>query len=213
MLVPTPCCPPCNPPHLKCFSVLPSHILSARKHTHGIVCKFEVGSKGVGRKDLNLFVEPALVVIARSMYTCVIPSSASPKVTCLFSAITGDGKRTYVVKTRGPLDGRFTFTHKAGDHSICLSTNYTTWWSTMHVKLYLNVSDVKPNIERDRSHIPELASKVSEREAGGCSTNVSGRGFEIPLCVFPFLVIAMCPCPISSTWCSRTGLSRGPVRS
>ena len=102
MLVPTPCCPPCNPPHLERFSVLPSHILSARKHAHGIICKFEVGSKGVGRKDLNLFVEPALVVIARSMYTCVIPSSASPEVTRFFSAITGDGKRTYCRENTWP---------------------------------------------------------------------------------------------------------------
>jgi len=83
-----------------------------------------------------------------------------------------------VVKTRGPLDGRFTFTHEAGDHSICLSTNYTTWWSTTHVKLYLNVSDVKPNIEHDRSHIPELASKVSEREAGGLVSRRQPSKFE-----------------------------------
>ncbi|KIM53934.1 hypothetical protein SCLCIDRAFT_1222460 [Scleroderma citrinum Foug A] len=70
-----------------------------------------------------------------------------------------------VAKTRGPPDGRFTFTsHEAGDHSICLSTNYTTWWSTTHIKLYLDiiVGDVKPDIERDRSHVSELASKVRD---------------------------------------------------
>ena len=70
-------------------------------------------------------------------------------------------------KTCGPPDGRFTLTHKAGDHSIHLSTDYMTWWSTTHIKLYLNVSNVKPNIKHDWSHIHELVSKVSERVAGG----------------------------------------------
>ncbi|KAL4063101.1 emp24/gp25L/p24 family/GOLD-domain-containing protein [Scleroderma yunnanense] len=70
-----------------------------------------------------------------------------------------------VVKTRGPPDGRFTFTsHDAGDHSICLSTNYTSWWSSTHIKLYLDiiVGDVKPDTERDRNHVSELASKVRD---------------------------------------------------
>ncbi|KAL4073011.1 emp24/gp25L/p24 family/GOLD-domain-containing protein [Scleroderma yunnanense] len=70
-----------------------------------------------------------------------------------------------VVKTCGPPDGRFTFTsHDAGDHSICLSTNYTSWWSSTHIKLYLDiiVGDVKLDTERDRSHVSELASKVRD---------------------------------------------------
>ncbi|KAI5992581.1 emp24/gp25L/p24 family/GOLD-domain-containing protein [Pisolithus orientalis] len=70
-----------------------------------------------------------------------------------------------VVKTRGPPEGQFTFTsHDAGDHSICLSTNYTSWFSSTHVKLYLDiiVGTVKPDIEQDRSHVSELASKVRD---------------------------------------------------
>ncbi|KAI5987058.1 emp24/gp25L/p24 family/GOLD-domain-containing protein [Pisolithus albus] len=70
-----------------------------------------------------------------------------------------------VVKTRGPPEGQFTFTsHDAGDHSICLSTNYTSWFSNTHVKLYLDVivGAVRPDIEHDRSHVSELASKVRD---------------------------------------------------
>lgn len=70
-----------------------------------------------------------------------------------------------VTKTRGPSDGRFTFTsHEAGDHSICISTNYTSWWSSTHIKLYLDivVGSTKPDIESDRTHIGELSSKLRD---------------------------------------------------
>src|SRR5882762_1238784 len=72
-----------------------------------------------------------------------------------------------VVKTRGPPDGRFTFTsHEAGDHSICLSTNYSSSWfgPTAHIRLYLDivVGSSKPDAEHDRSHVSELASKIRE---------------------------------------------------
>ncbi|KAH7890760.1 emp24/gp25L/p24 family/GOLD-domain-containing protein [Phlebopus sp. FC_14] len=70
-----------------------------------------------------------------------------------------------VVKTRGPPESRFTFTsHESGDHSICISTNYTSWWSSTHIKLYLDiiVGNTKPDVEHDRSHISELASKVRD---------------------------------------------------
>ncbi|KAF9556666.1 hypothetical protein CPC08DRAFT_669673 [Agrocybe pediades] len=70
-----------------------------------------------------------------------------------------------VVKTTGPLDGKFTFTsHEAGDHSICLSTNYTSWFSHTHIRLYLDivVGSTKPDVEQDRSHVSELASKVRD---------------------------------------------------
>ncbi|KAI6002539.1 membrane protein [Pisolithus marmoratus] len=70
-----------------------------------------------------------------------------------------------VVKTRGPPEGQFTFSsHDAGDHSICLSTNYTSWFSSTHVKLYLDiiVGAVRPDIDHDRSHVSELASKVRD---------------------------------------------------
>jgi hypothetical protein len=70
-----------------------------------------------------------------------------------------------VTKTRGPSDGRFTFTsHESGDHSICVSTNYTSWWSSTHIKLYLDivVGTTKPDIESDRTHIGELSSKLRD---------------------------------------------------
>lgn len=70
-----------------------------------------------------------------------------------------------VVKTTGPLDGKFTFTsHEAADHSICLSTNYTSWFSHTHIRLYLDIviGSTKPDVEHDRSHISELASKVRD---------------------------------------------------
>jgi len=70
-----------------------------------------------------------------------------------------------VTKTRGPPDGRFTFTsHESGDHSICVSTNYTSWFSSTHIKLYLDivVGNTKPDIESDRSHIGELSSKLRD---------------------------------------------------
>ncbi|KAG1881264.1 emp24/gp25L/p24 family/GOLD-domain-containing protein [Suillus subluteus] len=64
-----------------------------------------------------------------------------------------------VTKTRGPSDGRFTFTsHESGDHSICISTNYTSWWSSTHIKLYLDIV----TIESDRTHIGELSSKLRD---------------------------------------------------
>ncbi|KAG2364112.1 emp24/gp25L/p24 family/GOLD-domain-containing protein [Suillus spraguei] len=70
-----------------------------------------------------------------------------------------------VTKTRGPPDGRFTFTsHESGDHSICISTNYTSWWSSTHIKLYLDivVGSTKPDIESDRTHIGELSGKLRD---------------------------------------------------
>ncbi|KAF8638931.1 hypothetical protein AX16_010406 [Volvariella volvacea WC 439] len=70
-----------------------------------------------------------------------------------------------MVKTTGPPDSRFTFTsHDAGDHSICLSTNYTSWFSSTHIRLYLDivVGSTKPDIEQDRSHVSELASKIRD---------------------------------------------------
>lgn len=70
-----------------------------------------------------------------------------------------------VVKTRGPSDGRFTFTsHEAGDHSMCLSTNYSSWFSNTHIRLYLDivVGSTRPDVEHDRSHVSELAAKVRD---------------------------------------------------
>lgn len=70
-----------------------------------------------------------------------------------------------IVKTTGPSEGKFTFTsHDAGDHSICLSTNYTSWFSHTHIRLYLDivVGTTKPDVEHDRSHVSGLASKVRD---------------------------------------------------
>jgi len=70
-----------------------------------------------------------------------------------------------VVKTKGPSEGRFTFTsHESGDHSICLSTNYTSWFSNTHIRLYLDivVGTTKPDIDHDRGHISQLAAKVRD---------------------------------------------------
>ncbi|KAF8159722.1 emp24/gp25L/p24 family/GOLD-domain-containing protein [Crassisporium funariophilum] len=70
-----------------------------------------------------------------------------------------------VVSTVGPLDGKFTFTsHEAGDHSICISTNYTSWFSHTHIRLHLDivVGSTKPDLEHDRSHVNELATKIRD---------------------------------------------------
>ncbi|KAL0953384.1 hypothetical protein HGRIS_004623 [Hohenbuehelia grisea] len=70
-----------------------------------------------------------------------------------------------LVRTRGPFDGRFTFTsHDSGDHTICLSTNYTSWFSSTHIRLYLDVAvgNSKPNTEQDRTHVSEIAGKVRD---------------------------------------------------
>jgi len=70
-----------------------------------------------------------------------------------------------LVKTLGPTEGKFTFTsHDAGDHSICLTTNYTSWFSHTHIRLYLDivVGSTKTDLEHDRSHVSGLAAKVRD---------------------------------------------------
>jgi len=70
-----------------------------------------------------------------------------------------------VVKTTGPLEGKFTFTsHEAGDHAICLSTNHSSWFSHTHVRLYLDivVGSTKPDVDHDRSHVSELSAKLRD---------------------------------------------------
>lgn len=71
-----------------------------------------------------------------------------------------------VTKSRGPNEGRFTFTsHDAGDHSICLSTNYTAgWFSNSHIRLYLDivVGSTRPDVEHDRTHVGQVASKIHD---------------------------------------------------
>ncbi|KAL7415880.1 emp24/gp25L/p24 family/GOLD-domain-containing protein [Mrakia frigida] len=71
-----------------------------------------------------------------------------------------------VVNTRGPSDGKFTFTsHEAGDHKICLQTNKTgTWLEGSHVKMYLDlaVGSSRHDAEGDREHLSDLASKIAD---------------------------------------------------
>ncbi|EJU03800.1 hypothetical protein DACRYDRAFT_21235 [Dacryopinax primogenitus] len=72
-----------------------------------------------------------------------------------------------VVKTRGPPEGKFTFSsHDAGDHSICLSSNYTSnWLSTRHhIRMYLDlaVGATRRDTEHDRSHISDLAQRIRD---------------------------------------------------
>ncbi|KAJ8494327.1 hypothetical protein ONZ51_g2385 [Trametes cubensis] len=71
-----------------------------------------------------------------------------------------------LLHTRGPSDGRFTFTsHDSGDHSICLSSNYgTSWFTSTHIRLYLDivVGSTKPDTEHDRSHVSELSQKLRD---------------------------------------------------
>ncbi|WWD00172.1 hypothetical protein V866_007081 [Kwoniella sp. B9012] len=71
-----------------------------------------------------------------------------------------------VVNTRGPPDGRFTFTsHEPGDHNICLHSNITGGWLTnQHIKLYLdiNVGSSRPDAEADSSHVTTLSSKIRD---------------------------------------------------
>ncbi|KAL1752773.1 emp24/gp25L/p24 family/GOLD-domain-containing protein [Schizophyllum commune] len=72
-----------------------------------------------------------------------------------------------VVQSIGPPEGRFTFTsHESGDHLICLSTNATTsmFASGSHIRMHLDivVGTTKADVEHDRTHVSELASKVRD---------------------------------------------------
>ncbi|KAI5894836.1 uncharacterized protein SCHCODRAFT_02617876 [Schizophyllum commune H4-8] len=72
-----------------------------------------------------------------------------------------------VVQSIGPPEGRFTFTsHESGDHLICLSTNATTsmFASGSHIRMHLDivVGSTKADVEHDRTHVSELASKVRD---------------------------------------------------
>jgi len=75
---------------------------------------------------------------------------------------------TSLVNTRGPTNGRFTFTsHDSGDHTICLSPSYAAanWFSSSsHIRMYLDIviGKVRPDLDHDRSHVSEVASKVRE---------------------------------------------------
>lgn len=99
--------------------------------------------------------------------TSFLPHSCSATIhvlLCLQEVESGE----IVVKTKGPSEGRFTFTsHDAGDHSICLGTNYTSWFSSTHVRLYLDivVGTTRPDVELDRSHVSDLAAKVRDLNA------------------------------------------------
>jgi len=71
-----------------------------------------------------------------------------------------------VVNTRGLPEGKFTFTsHEAGDHTICLRSNYTGgWFSTPSVRMHLDIAVGEAKVDEDgeREHVKDLASKVRD---------------------------------------------------
>lgn len=71
-----------------------------------------------------------------------------------------------IVNTRGLPQGKFTFTsHEAGQHSICLRTNYTGgWFSTSQVRMHLDLSVGEAMVDKDyeREHAVDLADRVKE---------------------------------------------------
>ncbi|KAK4696860.1 p24 family protein alpha, partial [Phenoliferia sp. Uapishka_3] len=71
-----------------------------------------------------------------------------------------------VVNTRGMPKGKFTFTsHEAGDHTICLRSNYTGgWFSTPQVRMHLDIAvgEAKVDEEGEREHVKDLSAKVRE---------------------------------------------------
>jgi len=84
----------------------------------------KVGSKGVGHKvSVQFFVEPVLVIIVE-VNVCLCDTVQCWPVSSLPSQEMENGHN--VVKTHGPPDSCFLASHaEAGEHSICLSTNYT----------------------------------------------------------------------------------------
>jgi hypothetical protein len=81
---------------------------------------------------------------------------------CSQEVDTGDK----VVNTRGLPEGKFTFTsHEAGDHTICLRSNYTGgWFSTPSVRMHLDIAVGEAKVDEDgeREHVKDLASKVRD---------------------------------------------------
>lgn len=71
-----------------------------------------------------------------------------------------------IVNTRGLPQGKFVFTsHDAGDHTICLRTNYTGgWFSTSQVKMHLDIAvgEAKVDEEDEKEHVQDLAAKVKD---------------------------------------------------
>lgn len=71
-----------------------------------------------------------------------------------------------IVNTRGLPEGKFTFTsHEAGDHTICLQSNYTGgWFSTPQVRMHLDIAvgEAKVDEENEREHVKDLAAKVRD---------------------------------------------------
>jgi hypothetical protein len=73
-----------------------------------------------------------------------------------------------LVNTRGPTTGRFTFTsHDSGDHTICLSPSFADlarFSSSSHIRMYLDIAigKVRADLNHDRSHVSEVATKVRE---------------------------------------------------
>lgn len=73
------------------------------------------------------------------------------------------------MNTRGQPQGKFTFTsHEAGDHTICLRSNYTGgWFSTPQVRMHLDIAvgEAKVDEEGEKEHVKDLAGKVKDLNA------------------------------------------------
>lgn len=122
----------------------------------------ELPRHGMGRKQASVFREPGTgdyrsgLGMIHFVFHCYSKVERSTQ-----ESESGD----IVVKTTGPSQGKFTFTsHDAGDHSICLSTNFSSWFSHNHIRLYLDVvvGTTKADVEHDRKHVSGLAAKIRD---------------------------------------------------
>lgn len=93
-----------------------------------------------------------------------INEGVSAHVARAFLQEVADGDK--IVNTRGLPQGKFTFTsHEAGDHTICLKSNYTGgWFSTPQVRMHLDIAvgEAKVDEEGEREHVKDLAGKVKD---------------------------------------------------
>ncbi|KAL7004152.1 emp24p/erv25p- protein [Cystobasidiomycetes sp. EMM_F5] len=80
--------------------------------------------------------------------------------------ITETESEERIVNTRGAAVGKFVFTsHAAGDHSICLRSNYTGgWFSTPRVRMHFDIAvgEARVDEESEKSHVTDLAGKVRD---------------------------------------------------
>ena len=154
-----------SPTHVICiFRVQSAHQLNLDVGHYRALEWDEVKNMYIARDELGIQVDVDVRIIYQTS------QSIAFQPTCLlimsFFELQEMATDEPVVRSRGPNEGRFTFTsHEAGDHSICLSTNYTSgWFSSKHIKLYLDLvaGATKRDVEHDRSHVGEVAGKIRE---------------------------------------------------